>query len=267
MQQLGFFDAGVQREDAATGLELDDVFGLGAVVRCPGWIDRAKGEVAPGYLVWYRRELEHKRPAKRPHILNFVESSQEQWDWLAKEKGYRAEISKLKQEMEGLKFENNVQVATDLGEKNMLAQENEAFRAQIQQIRIAADNQQRNRSDERLIKGLEAHWEKRTEERNRYLQQLKRDHEQTIANLKRKVATLEDKAAKQARTFEAENRHCYDLLAQMEVEIQQWQNQHLQDSRVLKARNDQIERLLIEKGQTRDKIKTIAHAIIRRVYQ
>ncbi|XP_070005449.1 uncharacterized protein [Nicotiana sylvestris] len=250
--------------------------------------DRAKGEIAPGYLVWYRRELEHKRPAKRPHILNFAESSQEQWDWLAKEKGYRVEIIKLKQQMEGLKFENNVQVATDLGEKNRLAQENEALRAQIQQIRIAADNQQRSRSDERLIKGikmeisecrselenlentiagLEAHWAKRTEERNRYLQQLKRDHEQTIANLKRKVATLEDKAAKQARTFEAENRHCYDLLAQMEVEIQQWQNQHLQDSRVLKARNDQIERLLIEKGQTRDKIMTIAHAIIRRVYQ
>ncbi|XP_070005431.1 uncharacterized protein [Nicotiana sylvestris] len=203
----------------------------------------------------------------------------------AKEKGYRAEISKLKQQIEGLKFENNVQVATDLGEKNRLAQENEVLRAQIQQIRIAADNQQRSWSDERLIKGLkmeisecrselenfentiaglEAHWAKRTEERNRYLRQLKRDHEQTIANLKRKVATLEDKATKQARTFEAENRHCYDLLAQMEVEIQQWQNQHLQDYRVLKARNYQIERLLIEKGQTRDKIKTIAHAIIRR---
>ncbi|XP_070009149.1 uncharacterized protein [Nicotiana sylvestris] len=210
--------------------------------------DRAKGEVAPGYLLWYRRELEHKRPAKRPHILNFAESSQEQWDWLAKEKGYRFEINKLKQQIEGLKYEHNVLVATDLGEKNRLTQENDTLRAQIQQIRIAADNQQRSRSDDRLIKGLkmeigecrsesenlkntiaglETHWAKRTEERNRYLQQLKRDHKQTIANLKRKVATLEDKVFEQARTFEAENRRCYDLLAQMEVEIQQWQNQHL----------------------------------------
>ncbi|XP_070015872.1 uncharacterized protein [Nicotiana sylvestris] len=100
---------------------------------------------------------------------------------------------------------------------------------------------------ENTITGLETHWAKRTEERNRYLQQLKRDHKQIIANLKRKVATLENRAFEQARTFEAENRCCYDLLAQMEVEIQQWQNQHLQDSRVLKARNDQIECLLIEK--------------------
>ncbi|XP_070024632.1 uncharacterized protein [Nicotiana sylvestris] len=115
--------------------------------------DRAKSEVAPGYLAWYRRELEHERPTKRPHILNFAESSQKQWDWLAKEKGYRAEISKLKRQIEGLKYEHNVQVATDLGKKNKLTQENETLNAQIQQIRIAAINQQRSRSDERLIKG------------------------------------------------------------------------------------------------------------------
>ncbi|XP_070021790.1 golgin IMH1-like [Nicotiana sylvestris] len=243
--------------------------------------------MAPGYFAWYRRELEHERPAKRPHILNFAESSQEQWDWLAKEKGYRAEISKLKQQIEGLKFENNVQVATDLGEKNRWAQENETLRAQIQQIRIATDNQQRSRSDERLIKslkmeisecrsesenfentiaGFEAHWVKKTEERNQYLQQVKRDHKQTIANLKRKVATLEDRATEQARTFEAENRHCYNLLAQMEVEIQQWQNQHLQDSRILKARDDQIERLLIEKGKLGIRLRPLPMPSLGGVY-
>ncbi|XP_070002144.1 uncharacterized protein [Nicotiana sylvestris] len=80
--------------------------------------DRAKSETAPGYLTWYRRKLEHERPAKRPNILNFAESSQKQWDWLAKERGYRIEISKLKRQVEGLKYKHNVQVTTDLVEKN-----------------------------------------------------------------------------------------------------------------------------------------------------
>jgi len=91
--------------------------------------DRAKGEMAPGYLAWYKRELEHERPTKRPHILNFVESSQKQWDWLAKKRDYRIEIRKLKRQIEGLKYEHNVQVATDLGERNRLIQENEMLRA------------------------------------------------------------------------------------------------------------------------------------------
>lgn len=59
--------------------------------------DRAKEEVLPEYLVWYKRELEYQRPAKRPHVQDFAESSVEQWDWFAKEEGYRAEIGKLKQ--------------------------------------------------------------------------------------------------------------------------------------------------------------------------
>ena len=78
------------------------------------------------------------------------------------------------------------------------------------------------------------------------------------------MVTLEDKAAKQAKAFETESGHCYDLLARMEVEIQQLQDQHLQDSHVLEARNNQVRRLLIEKGRTRDRIETIAHAILRR---
>ncbi|XP_070011435.1 uncharacterized protein [Nicotiana sylvestris] len=207
------------------------------------------------------------------------------WNWLAKERGYCAEIGKLKQQVEGLKYEHNVQVATDLGEKNRLTRENEMLRAQIEHMKIDADNRQRSRSDERLIKGLrmeigecrsesenlentiaglEAHCARRTEKRNRYLQQLKRDHEQAIANLKKKVVTLEDRAFEQTRTLGVENKHCHKLLTQMEVEIQQWHNQYLQDSRIITAHNDQIEHLLKEKRQTRDKIKTIAHAIIRR---
>ncbi|XP_070025243.1 uncharacterized protein [Nicotiana sylvestris] len=168
-------------------------------------------------------------------------------------------------------------------EKNRLAKENEALRAQIRQLKITIDKQPRSRSDEQLVKRLEsevrerrdelgksekamaelkAQWATRTEERRQYLNQLKRDHEKIVANLKRKVVALEGKAVRQARDFETESRHCYNLLAQMEAEVQQLQDQHLQDSRALKTCSDQIRRLLIEKKRTKDRIRAIAHAII-----
>ncbi|XP_070017011.1 golgin IMH1-like [Nicotiana sylvestris] len=231
------------------------------------------------------RELEHERPTKKPHIQEFVEVSQEPCDWLTKEREYRAEVSKLKRQLKDLKFENKVQVVADEGEKNRLAQANEALKAQIRQMRINADNQQRSRSDERLIYGLkkeigecrddlkrsegtlaqlQVQWAKRTKERTQYLQQARKDYEKTIVGLKRNVATLESKAAKQAKAFETESKHCCNLMASMEGEIQQLRKQHLHDSRVLKVRGDQIERLHLEKCQTRNKILTIASAITRK---
>ncbi|XP_070005839.1 uncharacterized protein [Nicotiana sylvestris] len=146
------------------------------------------------YLVTRKRDVvrdEPERPAKKPHIQEFVEASQEPWDW--------------------------VQVAADEGEKNKLAQENKALKAQIRQMRIDADNQQRSRSDERLINRLKkeiiehrddlkksegaiaqlrAQWAKVTKERTQYLQQVKKEYEKTIAKLKGKMTTLKDKAAK-----------------------------------------------------------------------
>ncbi|XP_070029702.1 uncharacterized protein [Nicotiana sylvestris] len=183
---------------------------------------------------------EPERPTKKPHIQEFVEASQEPWDWLAKERKYRAEIGKLKQQVKDLKFENKVQIVADEGEKNKLAQENEALKAQIRQMRVDADNQQRSRSDERLINGLKkeimerrddlkkfegavaqlrAQWAKITKERTQYLQQVKKEYEKTIAKLKGKMTTLEDKAAKQAEAYEIKSGHCYDLLARMKDEI------------------------------------------------
>nr|XP_016512546.1 PREDICTED: pentatricopeptide repeat-containing protein At5g12100, mitochondrial-like [Nicotiana tabacum] len=152
-------------------------------------------------------------------------------------------------------------------------------------MRIDPDNQQMSRSDERLINRLKkeiikrrddlkksegavaqlrAQWAKRTKERTQYLQQVKKEYEKTIAKLKGKMTSLEDKAAKQAEAYEIESGHCYDLLARLEDEIRHLQRQHLQDSQVLGGCSDQIRRLLIEKGRTRNKIGTIAHAIIRR---
>ncbi|XP_070004127.1 uncharacterized protein [Nicotiana sylvestris] len=91
-------------------------------------------------------------------------------------------------------------------------------------MRIAANNQQRSLSDERLIKGVKREIG---------------DCRDELKSLKRKVVTLEDKAVKQAKAFETESGHYYDLLARMEVEIQQLQDQRLQDSHVLEARNNQ----------------------------
>lgn len=73
---------------------------------------------------------------------------------MVEEESYRVEIGKLRQQIRDLEFENSLQVDTDRGEKSKLAQENEALKDQIRQMRRDADKQQRSRSDERLIKGL-----------------------------------------------------------------------------------------------------------------
>ncbi|XP_075093117.1 uncharacterized protein LOC142172930 [Nicotiana tabacum] len=150
---------------------------------------------------------------------------------------------------------------------------------------MAPDKQPRSRSDEQLIKGLKnevrewrdgleksenimaklkAQWGTRADKRRRYLNQLKHDHEKALANMKRNVATLEGKAVKQAEDFQIESGHCYDLLAQMEVEVRQLKNQHMQDSQALKTCSDQIKRLILEKKRARDRIRAIARAIFRR---
>ncbi|XP_019259385.1 PREDICTED: uncharacterized protein LOC109237526 [Nicotiana attenuata] len=181
-----------------------------------------------------------------------------------------------------LQFENGVQAAADEGEKKKLTQENEALKAQIRKMKIVANNPKRSRADERLISGLNkkilecqedleksedslakirAQWTTNAEERARFVQQMKRNYEGTITSLRRKVTTLEDEAAKQAKDFKADREHCYALMARMEEEIQNLQNQHLHDSQVLEARNQHIGRLLQEKGRIRERIRTIADYI------
>ncbi|XP_070015895.1 uncharacterized protein [Nicotiana sylvestris] len=141
--------------------------------------------------------------------------------------------------------------AANLGERNRLIQENKMLRSQIQQIRMNADEQPRRRLDEQLIKrligeirewqdGLEksesviaelrTQWDTRVNKHRRCLNQVKHDHEKTVAKIKREMATLKFKAVKRARDFQLESRYCYDLLAQMKTEVRQLKNQHIQDS-------------------------------------
>ncbi|XP_019260615.1 PREDICTED: uncharacterized protein LOC109238585 [Nicotiana attenuata] len=117
--------------------------------------DRARGEVDPKYMIWFGKRFQiSERPAKRPHVQQFTDGTQVQWDWLAKDKEYRARIGKLEQQVQDLQFEKSVQAATDGGDKKKLTQENEVLKAQIRQMKIAAKNQERSRYDERLINGL-----------------------------------------------------------------------------------------------------------------
>ncbi|XP_070013127.1 uncharacterized protein [Nicotiana sylvestris] len=184
---------------------------------------------------------EPERPATRPHVQQFTDDSREQWDWLTKEARYRATISKLEGQIRNLKFDNCVQAAVDEGEKKKLAQENEALIAQIQKMKIAAKNQERSQADERLICGLRkkviecqddlekseaslararAQLIKNAEGKVEFVRQLKRKYEGTITDLKKKLTTLENEVAKQARNFKAEREHCYDLMSQMEEDMQ-----------------------------------------------
>nr|XP_016513444.1 PREDICTED: tropomyosin alpha-1 chain-like [Nicotiana tabacum] len=134
----------------------------------------------------------------------------------------------------GPQINNSIQDVADEGEKKKLVQENQALRDQIQKMRIAAKNQERSRADERLISGLR---KKVIEGRTEFVRQLKRKYEGTVTDLKRKLTTLENKAAKQARNFKAEREHCYALMSQMEEDMQQLQNQNHHDTQVLEARN------------------------------
>jgi len=51
--------------------------------------DLSKGEVEPDYTAWYgkRSRVHHEpeRPAKKPHVQQFTDEAQAQWDWLTKE--------------------------------------------------------------------------------------------------------------------------------------------------------------------------------------
>lgn len=196
--------------------------------------DLSRGEVSPAYLAWYRKKnttrAKPERPTKKPHIQEFVEVSQEQWAWLAKENEYRATIGKLEKQVRDLQFENGLQAAADEGKKKKLAKENDALRAQIQEMKIVAENPARSAKDEKFICNLrqkvgeygfdlkkaegelaraQTKLAKNAEERARLVQQLKEKYDNGVMRLKKKIIVLENKMTKQAKDFKAEREHCY----------------------------------------------------------
>ncbi|XP_070015579.1 uncharacterized protein [Nicotiana sylvestris] len=127
-----------------------------------------------------------------------------------------------------LQFDNRLQAAADEGEKKKLTQENEALKAQIRNMKIAARNSKRIRADERLISSLKkktfeyqddlekseaslakawAQLAENAKRRAQFVRQMKRKYERAITSLKRKMTTLENEAVKQAKDFKADREH------------------------------------------------------------
>ncbi|XP_070014190.1 uncharacterized protein [Nicotiana sylvestris] len=208
--------------------------------------DLSKEEVEPSYIAWYgkRSRVQHEpdRPATRPHVQQFTDKAQVQWDWLTKENEYRATINKLEKQVRELQFDNSLQVAADEGEKKRLAKENEALRAQIQKLKVAAENLVRSNRDEKLIANLrqkvsdynfdlnkaeselaktQKQLAKNAYERVRLVKQLRERYDDEVAGLKKRVIATENKTIKQAKDFKVEREHCYTTLAQLEIDLQQ----------------------------------------------
>ncbi|XP_070011460.1 uncharacterized protein [Nicotiana sylvestris] len=179
-----------------------------------------------------------------------------QWGWLAREEGYRAEIGKLKQQVERLKFENSVQVTSEQGEKNKLTKENQALKARIRQVSKSNKDRQQRRSDERLIAELRnqfsksqedleryeaciarmrVRWAKGTMARRKHLQQVIRDSEISIGLLRETNSTLQERVFKQARNARADRRRCYDLMDRMEEQMERFQDRLADNAQIFDA--------------------------------
>ncbi|XP_075105161.1 uncharacterized protein LOC142179348 [Nicotiana tabacum] len=242
-----------------------------------------KGEVDPKYDVWFGKRFQiRQRPAKRAHVQQFTDDSQEQWGWLVREEGYRVEIGKLKRQIERLMFENNVQVASEQGEKNKLAKENQALKARIRQVSKSDSDRQKRRSDERLIAELRnqvsqsredlersqacitrmrVRWATVTTSRREHLWQVKRDYEMSVATLREINSILNNRVLKQAQDARTYREHCHESIARMEEQMERFQEQLIDNTRILGLKNQRIEQLCIERDRIRGRINDIGRYI------
>ncbi|XP_070039193.1 uncharacterized protein [Nicotiana tomentosiformis] len=152
-----------------------------------------------------------------------------------------------------------------------LARENEALRAQIQRMKIAAETPVRRKvhdygfnlsKAERDLLNDQAKLAKSAEEYARLAHQLKQKYDKEVAILQKKLVALENELVKQIKDFKTEREHCYALIYQLQESLQQLQDQNNIDTQVLEARAQQIGRLLQEKGVIRMRIKEIADYVV-----
>lgn len=73
--------------------------------------------------------------------------------------------------------------------------------------------------------------------------------------------------AKQTKNFKAEREHYYALMARLEQDKQQLQEQSHNDTQVLEARSQQIGCLLQDKGIIREMVREIADYIIMKFHE
>lgn len=69
------------------------------------------------------------------------------------------------------------------------------------------------------------------------------------------------KKVKQEKDFKVEREHCYTIIAQLEKDLQQFQELNRVAEQTLEARAQQIGRLLQEKGAIRERLLMIADYI------
>jgi len=244
--------------------------------------DVSRGEVSPAYLTWHNKKNIVKRPTKRPHLQDFVESSQEQWDWLAKEEGYLVEIRKLKRQVERIVFENNVQVAQEQAEKDKLAQENQTLKARLRQASKNNIDRQKRCSDERLIASLRnqviqsqeeldqseaciarmrVKWAEGTMARRKRLQQVMRNCELSVKAAKETNSALQERIFKQTQDAQADRRRYYNAMTRMERQMDMFQDQLATNAQTLGLKSRQIRQLFAERDNIRARIDEIGHYI------
>lgn len=144
-----------------------------------------------------------------------------------------------------------MQEAKDEGENKRLARENEALRAQIHRMKIAAETPVRSERDEKIITNLrrkvhdygfdltkaekdllnaQAKLAKSAEEHARLAHQLKQKYDKEVAILQKKLVALENEMVKQIKDFKTEREHCYTLIYQLQESLQQLQDQNNTDT-------------------------------------
>jgi len=124
--------------------------------------DTTKGEMNPGYARWFEKrsrvddvpEPELKRPTKRPHVQNFNGKIQERLIWGEKEKGYKATIHALKENLRSLSLEKDLQEQEAEGEKKSLSCENENLHARFQKMKRISETPKRSWKDQKTIANL-----------------------------------------------------------------------------------------------------------------
>lgn len=125
-----------------------------------------------------------------------------------------------------------------------------------------AGDQQKIRSSERLIAELRSQvnksredlerpeacmarmwvrWAKVTAARREHLWQVKRDYEMSVATLREINSILNNRVLKQTRDARIDRERCYESIAQMEEQMEMFQDQLIDNTRILGLKNQQIE--------------------------
>jgi len=99
-------------------------------------------------------ETDLRRPIKRPHVQTFNDKIQERLIWGEKEKGYKATIHALKENLRNLNLEKDLQAQEAEGEKKSLACENKNLHAQFQKMKKASETPMRSWKDQKIIASL-----------------------------------------------------------------------------------------------------------------